>query len=176
MGASCRWHPGRPLRRFDHDGVAAAETRRNGIITPDMVHPLKEQVRAVRRRARRLVLVRGLGWWSALALLAAFLVGLADYVFRFQEDGSRALAFVAVVSFLSVTFWRIVLPILRRRSSDLQVAQLIERRFPQLQDRLSSSLAFLGDPPGKAAMGSLALQESVIAETDRLVSTLALGG
>ncbi|MDP7305470.1 MAG: hypothetical protein QGG09_20335, partial [Pirellulaceae bacterium] len=137
-----------------------------------MLHPLKKQVRAVRRRAHRMVLVHGLGWWSALALIAAFLVGLADYLFRFQDDGARALVFVAVVSFLSVTFWRIVLPGLRRRTSDLQVAQLIEQRFPQLQDRLSSSLAFLGEPSGKAAMGSPALQESVIAETDRLVSTL----
>ena len=94
-----------------------------------MVHPLKKQVRAVRRRAGRLVLLCGLGWWLALALLAAFLVGFADYVIRFQEDGSRALAFVAVVSFLSATFWRIVLPILRRRTTDLQVAQLSHDRL-----------------------------------------------
>ncbi len=137
-----------------------------------MVHPLKQQVRAVRRQAHRLVLVHGLGWWFALTLLVAFLVGLADYVFRFPEDGARAAAFGVVVCFLLVTFWRIVLPVLRRRTTDLQIAQLIERRFPQLQDRLSSSLAFLGEPRGETAMGSPALQESVIAETDRLVSTL----
>lgn len=137
-----------------------------------MLHPLKKQVRAVRRRAFRLVLVHGLTWWAALTLIVAFLAGLADYLIRFQDEAARALTFAAVVTFLAVAFWRLVLPGLRQPVSDLQVAQLIERRFPQLQDRLSSSLAFLGEPAGRPAMGSPALQASVIAETDRLVATL----
>ncbi len=140
-----------------------------------ILHPLRKQVRAVGRQAHRLLLVQRLCWWAALNLLVTLSIGLCDYLVRPQDPIVRGIGYSMVVCCWVVTCWRmLLLPLLRKRASDLLVAQLIERRFPQLQGRLSSSLAFLAEPSpsSQRPMGSPTLQESVIAETDRLVATL----
>ena len=58
-------------------------------------HPLQELVAGVRRRARGLTIVYALAWVVGAVVAAVLLVGLADYLLRFQDRGVRVLGLAA---------------------------------------------------------------------------------
>lgn len=134
-------------------------------------HPLELSVRRVGRQAHRLLLCYAVSCSLAVLLVAVFLLGSADYLFRFRDFGVRLIctAMFAVVSL--VVYWRFLRPALRLRYTPLQVARRIEARFPELRDGLSSSLAFLRDPH---RLGSEDLTQSVIRNVTSRVSKLEL--
>jgi hypothetical protein len=63
---------------------------------------------------------------------------------------------------------------MKRHFGDLEVAQQVERRFPQLGDCLSSSLEFLRSDHAANQAESAGLRQSVISETEALVRPLDL--
>ncbi|MEO8496961.1 MAG: hypothetical protein ABI614_17970, partial [Planctomycetota bacterium] len=139
-----------------------------------MSHTIQRQIHAIARRARRLLVVHGLCWFVGVVVAVAFVFGWVDYALRLQDQGVRIILSAALGVILLWSFRRFVFPSLRRRFSDLEVAQRIERRFPQLGDRLSSSLDFLrGDEIANRAE-SASLQQTVISETEALVRPLKL--
>ena len=113
-------------------------------------HPVQEKVRAIQRRAWRLRAVCAGGLWLSGVLGAVFLAGLADYCLRLDDTGVRLLSSAAVLAVCGWCLWRFVVPVFVRRLSELEVAQRIEQRFPQLCDRLSSAVAFLGQSEAAA--------------------------
>lgn len=127
----------------------------------------------MRQKAYRLLLVQRLGEWGALMLTVILVVGVIDYLVQIQAPALRVMVYGSVLGTTGATLlhW-VIWPSLRQRSPELHVAQLIERRFPQLQGRLSSALAFLGDCAPQSATGSPALQQSVIVETGRIMGTM----
>lgn len=140
-----------------------------------MSHSIQRQIHAIARRARRLLVVYGLCWFVAVAVAVAFVFGWLDYSLRLQDRGVRIILSAVFGLTLLWSFLRFVLPSLRRRYSDLEVAQRIERRFPQLGDRLSSSLEFLSADRVANRAESASLQQTVISETEALVRPLNLG-
>lgn len=128
-----------------------------------MRHPVQEQVRAIQRRAWRLRAVCAGGLWLSGFLSAVSLAALADYCLRLDDVGVRLLSSVAVLAVAGWGFRRFLLPLFRRRTTELEVAQRIEQRFPQLRDRLSSAVAFLGQAEQEPAAGSAELRRAVIA-------------
>ncbi len=128
-----------------------------------MLHPVQQKVAALNRQACRLRTTYGLGFGISTVLAAAFLLGLLDYLFRFQDPGIRYLSSAAWLAVLAVTWRRFIDPAWRHRPSDRQVAQRIEEHFPQLQDKLSSAIAFLGQSEHDPLAGSAALRRAVIA-------------
>ena len=128
-----------------------------------MRHPVQEKVRSIQRRAWRLRAVCAGGLWLCGAVGAVFLAALADYCLRLDDTGVRLLSSFAVLAVCGWCLWRFVAPVFMRRLSELEVAQRIEQRFPQLCDRLSSAVAFLGQAEEQPAAGSPDLRRAVVA-------------
>jgi hypothetical protein len=139
-----------------------------------MSHLIERQIHAIARRARRLLVVHGLCWFVAVVVAVALVLGGIDYSLRLQDRGVRIILSLAFGLALLGSFRRFVVPALRRRFSDLEVAQQVERRFPQLGDQLSSSLEFLRDGQAANQAESATLQQTVISETEALVRPLQL--
>ncbi len=61
--------------------------------------------------------------------------------------------------------WRYWLPAVRFPLSDIFLARQIERRFPELHERLAGAVAFLNEPAEAPGAGSAQLRRTVIHET-----------
>lgn len=129
------------------------------------MHPLKQKIAQVRQRARRILLLYGIGWVGAVVLGTIAIVGLFDYLVHLHDLGARVLALSAVMAALVATVWYFLRPAMSAPLGDLQIAARIERRHPQLADQLISSIEFLSQSEGDIEAGSLALRRSVVAET-----------
>ncbi|MCA9267531.1 MAG: hypothetical protein KDA41_03630, partial [Planctomycetales bacterium] len=139
-----------------------------------MAHPLEQKVHRVRRLARRVRWVVGLAWLTVCGLAAALIAGGGDYLLRSEETGVRLILSLLVVAASAAAFWRFLRPAIVEQDGDLSVALRIERRWPQLHQRLSSSLEFLQQAPDDAFAGSPALRRTVVAEATAQVEALPL--
>jgi hypothetical protein len=137
-----------------------------------MAHPLEQKIAEVRRHARRLLVLHALGWTIGLLTLAVLVLGLADYLIRFQDHGIRLMGSLAVVLTLVWAGYRYWLFDVGRRLGDVEVAQRIERRFPFLTDRLASTVQFLAQSEADRQAGSAALRRAVILQTTSAVEGL----
>ena len=99
------------------------------------------RVRSVRRKWRIQVLVRGLAIFLActVALLVLGVWGADLFGFQPAAVWSMRILIGGAIAFVVLRF--LYAP-LRRRISDLQVAQYIEEHHPQLEDRLVSAVEF----------------------------------
>jgi len=122
-------------------------------------------VNTINRRARRLIAIYGLGVCVILVVTTAFVMGLADYLLRFEDPGVRFLSSIAVVVVLGWSIFRFLYPAIRYRPTDVHIAQHIEQQFPQLKDRLSSSIEFIGQSEENRKAGSVDLRRAVVART-----------
>ena len=130
-----------------------------------MAHPLEQKIARLRSQARLLLALYAMGWTVGLVAGTALLLGLADYLIRFQDHGIRLMGSLALVLTFAWTCYRFWLVALGRRLGDVEIAQRVERRFPSLTDRLASTIQFLKQPESDAQAGSAALRRAVILET-----------
>ncbi|HEX4149819.1 MAG TPA: hypothetical protein VHY20_12560, partial [Pirellulales bacterium] len=139
-----------------------------------MSHQLEQQLARIRRRVRVLLVAYAVAWVAGSLLAAVLVFALADYVVHFEDRGIRLMCSLMV---LNLTLWsamRFLWPALRVRFSDVELALRIERRFPQLADRLASTIQFLRQREDDPLAGSAALRREVIAETAGAVEPLNL--
>src|SRR5262245_7774359 len=104
---------------------------------------LLHRVRLVRRKWLLQALVKGLGLFvaSAIAMLVLGVWGADLFGFTPVAVWTLRVITAAVFVYVGARFlWR---P-LRRRISDVQVAQYIEERYPHLEDRLVTAVEFGG--------------------------------
>lgn len=108
---------------------------------------LLARIRFVRLRWRFQSLVKGIAFLSALAtgLLILGIWGADLFGFKPAAIWSARLVTGAAILFVAIRF---VYSPLRRRVSDVQVAQFIEERYPQLQDRLVTAVEYGGSTAG----------------------------
>ncbi len=130
-----------------------------------MSNPIQQKIDDVRRRVRRLLVAHGVSCVAAIVLAAAIGLSCVDYLFRFDDHGVRLIFSVTVLGTLAWTMYRFLWHDVRRRLSDLAIAQRVERQFPQLGDRLSTSVEFLKKPVDDAYAGSAALRRAVVTTT-----------
>lgn len=130
-----------------------------------MPHPLERKMAQLARRLRALLLLYGLGWAIAAAVLAIVLLGLADYLIRFQDRGVRAISTAAALVACGWAMRRFLWPALTARWTTVRLAQRAEKRFPGLTDRLASTMYFLAQPEGDETAGSAALRRAVVHQT-----------
>ena len=123
-----------------------------------MSHELEEQLAQIRRRARLLLLAYGAAWVAGCLVLAVAALGLADYLIRFEDRGIRMICSFMVLNVIGWVSVRYLWPAVRARYSDVELALRIERRFPQLNDRLASTIQFLRQPENDPFAGSAALR------------------
>ncbi len=131
------------------------------------MHVVQQKVDAVRRQARRLTCLYGTAWTLAVILLAVLVACSLDYALRIQEHGIRWMITAGVVGLATWSVVRFLLPALRYRPSDVEIATRIERQDPRFQESLSSAVEFLGQPLDDARAGSAELRRAVILEAEQ---------
>jgi hypothetical protein len=139
-----------------------------------MAHPLQRSIGAVRRRARRLILLHALVSVAVVVSAAAVVLVLADWFLHFQDRGIRLLESAAFLALGGWAGFRFLLTALRAHYSDVTLALKIERRFPELEDRLASTMQFLAEREDDPQAGSATLRRAVIAETAATLEQLDL--
>ena len=130
-----------------------------------MSHPLEQKIEIVRRRARRLVRVHGLSWFLAITAFAALLLGLLDYYLRPEGRWERSLLTATLAVVAGWALYRFAMAALLYRAEPVRLAQALERNFPGLSDKLSSSLEFLRQPADDPLAGSADLRRAVVSQT-----------
>ncbi len=138
------------------------------------MHPLSQKISSLQRRLawrRRAVAVC---WILATAVAAALMLGLVDYLIRFNDPGLRLMAtaaFVAAIIWAAYRWWYIPQ---QQSLHSLAVARRVEGRYPQLSDSLSSALEFLRQSEHDETAGSAQLRRLVIARAQNELETLDL--
>lgn len=139
-----------------------------------MPHPLQTKVRQVARLAQSVRWAYGAAWVAAALLATGLVLGLADYLLRSDELGVRLIFSALAVAVVAAAGWKFLWPALAQRTSEVNVAQYIETRWPQLEDRLSSSLEFLAQTEDDPLAGSPELRRTVVAQATAQVDGLRL--
>jgi hypothetical protein len=124
------------------------------------------RVSQVRRRWRAQMLVKGTSLFLAcsIALLVLGVWGADLFGFRLAAVWcARAIA-GGTILFAAVHF---LYPPLRRRVTDVQVAQFVEEQFPQLQDRLVAAVEIGSDPRTASGLVDLLIRDA-LDKTSRL--------
>ncbi len=136
------------------------------------MHVLRQQIARVRRQTRWLLLLFALGWTIAVATLVSLSLTLLDFVFGVEDRGLRIASTIVAVGVLGWTIYRYLLPAVRVPLDDVRLARRVEQRYPELTDRLSSSLNFLNQSEDDPQAGSSELRRAVIAEATAEVEHL----
>jgi hypothetical protein len=125
-----------------------------------MYERLLARVRRVRTRWRAQVLVKGLSLFlvSAIALLV-FGVWGAD-LFGFTPAAVWSIRVLTGAAVLFIAWYFLYVP-LRVRVSDVQIAQFIEERYPQLEDRLVTAIEYGGHRTESAGMIDLVIKDAL---------------
>jgi len=131
-----------------------------------MPHPLQQRLAALRTRVRWLVLAYGFFWAVTAAVAAVVVLGLIDYLIRFQDVGLRVICSLAALGAVGWSIYRFLYLPLVHKLGDAELALRVQRRFPWLGDRLVSAVEFLGQSEDDPLAGSAALRKTVIAEAD----------
>ncbi|MFH1268474.1 MAG: DUF4175 family protein, partial [Planctomycetota bacterium] len=130
----------------------------------NMSHPLTRRIGDLRSRVRRLVTLHAASWVLGAVVAVVLVLGLVDYVLRFQDPGIRVLCSLAVLGVLGWTSYRYLILGLNAGLPDVALARRLQQRFPKLGDGLASAVEFLRQPEDDPAAGSVALRRAVIAQ------------
>jgi hypothetical protein len=132
-----------------------------------MTGTLDRRIAGLRGRLRRILIVRGLCWVAFAAVMAFIAITWVDWFVPLAWDVRLAALVLAGVA-LALVAWRELVRPLTVPFDDLRLALLIERRWPHLNERLSSTIAFLkarGATDGEdGRYGSEALRELTITQ------------
>lgn len=137
------------------------------------LRPLTNQLQHLRRQVRRTLVLRGV---SLVLLVLLGTTGLAvglDWLLRLDDAGLRRLLLLAVLAATGRCAWQQLFVPLRVPLDDIALALQIERRFPELRDRLSSSVQFLAEDHD-SQHGSPVLQRELVDATRASIKSLAL--
>ncbi len=126
---------------------------------------LLSQLRSLRRTVRALFALDGLGRLLAAVPPAVLAAIVLDYLIKFPALIRFGLL-AGVLSLLIVVAVRHLWRPLRTRISVQDVALELEGRFPELDDRLASTVNFIESPRGRAGE-SAELRQAVVADTLR---------
>ena len=135
-----------------------------------MLHPIEEQIKQAADTVRQHLRLQT--WTMVIASIVAicFLLVAFDYSTRIESQLIRWLTFVVCCSAIGLIIALWLIPTLRIQLDDLFVAQLIERRFRQLGNRLTTSIDFLRHD--EDAGTSTQLKQNVIEQTSNDIKNL----
>jgi len=121
---------------------------------------LLARIRQVRRRWRPHVLVKGISLFlaSAIGLLVLGVWG-AD-LFGFRPAAVWVMRLLAGGTVLFVGWYFLYVP-LRARVRDVQIAQYIEEKYPQLEDRLVTAVEYGGQSTASSGMIDLLIKDAL---------------
>lgn len=140
-----------------------------------MPHRLKQRIDKLRARVRVVLALYGLGCTLAVVLGAVLMLGLLDYLVRFQDPGIRLICSLVVVGVFAWSVYSRLWQAMSLPLGDVELAQKVQRRFPQLDSSLASAVEFLDQGEDDPTAGSAALRQAVIAEADAKAELLDFG-
>ena len=130
--------------------------------------PFLAPLQRLRRRARRVLLMRGIGLVLSASITSTTVAVALDWLIHLDDTRQRGLLLLGVLLVHVAATWRWLIVPLSAPLSDLALAARIEQRFPVLRDQLSSGLQFVHDHNAPTT-GSATLKQGVI---DSAVETL----
>ncbi|MHC4449805.1 MAG: hypothetical protein ACYS0E_06640 [Planctomycetota bacterium] len=136
-----------------------------------MTHPIRRGLARLRGRVRSLLLLYGSSRAIVFLVSALVVLFVADYMLRLPL-GVRRLTFTLLLGSLAVVLYRRLVAPLRQPLHDATLAARVEERFPLLENRLVSSLAFLDAETDPENSDSPALMRAVVAETADLAPAI----
>lgn len=136
------------------------------------MHPLQQRVSEVRRWWNRRALVEVCCWVLAAGVAIVLAMGLVDYFLRVTDRGLRVLLSAALVLAIGAAVVRLVRWWRGQSWNEMGAAQALQRAFPQLGDRLASSLEFLKQEEDDPTAGSAPLRRAVVSEATSELETL----
>lgn len=140
---------------------------------------LFERLAELRSRLKYVLWVHGVCWLVVVFFLTALLAGSLDWLWHLDDSGVRFVLTLAIVGSSGYVAWRYLWRPLTVRLTDVDLAARIERRHPEFEDGLSSTVQFLVSKQD-ARSGSPELQREVIRQTlakldrvrvDRIIET-----
>jgi len=137
-------------------------------------HELQQRVADLRHQWNRGQAIELACLFVAALVGLLLLVSFVDYALRISDRGSRVLLSLAFTAGVLAIGWRVTRTWWQRRWNDFAAAQQVQRTFPQLGDRLASSLEFLKQDEDDPAAGSARMRRAVVADTTAAVETLAV--
>ncbi|MBC8107170.1 MAG: hypothetical protein H7Z14_11315, partial [Anaerolineae bacterium] len=124
---------------------------------------------ALRRKVKVLGVAYGVGIALAVAVIGLLGASILDYLLNLPAAPRIFVSLVVLGAIAHVLWWYLINPAMKRVSlSDM--AGKLETAFPQFDDRLRSTVNFLGGP----IPGSDAMKDRVVGETTTLASRLDL--
>lgn len=139
------------------------------------MEPLDHRIAGLRGRLRRVLVLRGLCWTIFAAVMAFITVTWIDWFVPLTWN-VRAVVLALAGSVVALVAWQELVRPLLIPFDDLRLALLIERRWPHLNDRLSSTIEFLrargASDVADGRYGSEALRELTIAQAMREIEAL----
>ncbi len=115
---------------------------------------------SIRRRARAMLLLYGIGLLLAVLTAGFLLPALADYNFHLPGPLRLALS-IALLLVLGYSLWRFLFLPVRARISLDDVALKLEARFPEFNDRLASAVNFITHPDSQQGVSPVLVREVV---------------
>ena len=127
-------------------------------------HPLKDLLGEVRLWARVVLVVHAVAWVFAIVLAAGLLLCLLDMALRTDDPLVRLLCCGLWWVGLIAAVYRFLYPAIAVRLSDVQLAQRVQQRWPELGDELTSAVEFIEQAEDDVLAGSPDLRRTVIAD------------
>ena len=140
---------------------------------------LFERLAELRSRLKYVLWVHGVCWLVVVFFTTALLAGSLDWLWHLDDSGVRFVLTLAIVGSSSYVGWRYLWRPLTVSLTDVDLAARIERRHPEFEDGLSSTVQFLESNQDERT-GSPELQREVIRQTlarldrvrvDRIIET-----
>jgi len=140
----------------------------------DLLRPVQRGLARLRTRVRSLLLLHGSSRTLVFLVVALLALFAADYLLRLPLGVRRLTFMLLAAGLLAVVYRRLVRP-LREPLHDAALAARVEARYPRLENRLISSLAFLEAERDPENADSPALMRAVVAETAELAPGIDFG-
>src|SRR4051812_18050995 len=132
---------------------------------------LINSLETIRRRAKTLSILFGVGLLLAAAIGILLAAVLIDYALKLPVP-PRLLVLLAAVAAVAFLAWRWIVRPVPSRLSLSEVAGHVESVFPEFDDRLRSTVDFVQQPD--AIPGSAVMKDRVVSEATTLAQTVDL--
>lgn len=129
---------------------------------PKLDSALTHRLRGVAARLRSYVFVDGIAWLAGFLVLASLVQFGLDYGLRGLRLSMRVALLAAMVCGVGWVVWRHLVSPLRQRIGEIEIASLLERRYPALTSVLVSAVRFASAEHGGVEANSPSLMASVV--------------
>jgi len=136
---------------------------------------IQKKISALRKRLKSLVVLQGVGAVLATAGACGIIMFLFDFLAPLPAIARLVLLCLAGC-IAAIVLWRSLLAPLARRVSDDEVAIAAERKYPQLNDSLISSVQLARTGEEEGFFNSSELVAATISQTQEIVAPMRFSG